>query len=317
MWDGNVPVHEWVEVDPAVEDPAAQQEAVAWDVGLFDRKHLLSKRSAQGPPPPEEAGTSNAPITWVFEPESFAPLAKLTATERFGIVTDHLGTPAAMLDEQGGTAWSAAINVYGELRNVVGEKAACPFRWPGQYEDEETGLYYNRFRYYDPDAGAYASQDPIGLVGSLRPHGYVHNPLMLVDSLGLSSGPPCGTIATAGTDIATPYGPAVQGSSPAALAARGKVSSGATLWRIGTLGKSQAGEAQFWALEHPSTPGFAARYGIPPANVAKADFIESATLKPGTSFVTRIAPPVGTNPGGGVEVVVPSGGVSLGGFSTM
>jgi len=186
MWDGNVPVHEWVEVAPAVEDPASQQEAVAWDVGLFDRKHLLSKRSAQGPPPPETSGTSNAPITWVFEPESFAPLAKLTATERFGIVTDHLGTPTAMLDEQGGTAWSADIGVYGELRNVVGEKQACPFRWPGQYEDEETGLYYNRFRYYDPDAGAYIARDPIRLAGGLRPHAYVRDPQFWSDPFGWS-----------------------------------------------------------------------------------------------------------------------------------
>jgi RHS repeat-associated protein len=156
-------------------------------VGLFDRKHLLSKRSAQGPPPPEEAGTSNAPITWVFEPESFAPLAKLTATERFGIVTDHLGTPTAMLDEQGGTAWSADIGVYGELRNVIGEKQACPFRWPGQYEDEETGLYYNRFRYYDPEAGVFVSQDPIGLMGGHNPHRYVRDPLSYRDPLGLAS----------------------------------------------------------------------------------------------------------------------------------
>jgi RHS repeat-associated protein len=184
-------------VDPAVEDPSSQQEAVAWDVGLFDRKHLLSKRSAQGPPPPEESGTANAPITWVFEPESFAPLAKLTATERFGIVTDHLGTPSAMLDELGATAWSADIGVYGDLRNVVGEKQACPFRWPGQYEDEETGLYYNRFRYYDPDAGEYVSQDPIGLRAGLQFASYARDPLALVDPLGLSCVPPDPEVADA------------------------------------------------------------------------------------------------------------------------
>ena len=199
MWDGNVPVHEWVEVDPAVEDPAAQQEAVAWDVGLFDRKHLLSERSAQGPPLSDPlshwerarvrenpTGTANAPITWVFEPESFAPLAKLTTTERFGIVTDHLGTPTAMLDEQGKHVWGADIGVYGDLRNVVGEKAACPFRWPGQYEDEETGLYYNRFRYYDPEAGGYVSQDPIRLMGGLGLHRYVADSLSNTDPFGLS-----------------------------------------------------------------------------------------------------------------------------------
>lgn len=51
---------------------------------------------------------------------------------------------------------------------------------------------------------------------------------------------------------------------------------GATLYRIGTLGKSQAGEAQFWSLENPANPGYAGRYGIPPENVANADFIETA-----------------------------------------
>ena len=45
----------------------------------------------------------------------------------------------------------------------------------GQYEDEETGLYYNRFRYYDPSTGAYISQDPIGLAGGSRLYGYVHD----------------------------------------------------------------------------------------------------------------------------------------------
>jgi RHS repeat-associated protein len=131
-------------------------------------------------------GTANAPITWVFEPESFAPLAKLTTTERFGIVTDHLGTPTAMLDEQGKHVWGADIGVYGDLRNVVGEKAACPFRWPGQYEDEETGLYYNRFRYYDPEAGGYVSQDPIRLMGGLGLHRYVADSLSNTDPFGLS-----------------------------------------------------------------------------------------------------------------------------------
>jgi hypothetical protein len=82
------------------------------------------------------------------------------------------------------------------------------------------------------------------------------------------------------------------------------------------MGKSQAGEAQFWALEDPNSPGYASRYGIPPENVSNADFIETGTLKPGTDFVTRAAPPVGTNPGGGIEVVTPPNGVQLDYFGT-
>ncbi len=116
--------------------------------------------------------------------------------------------------------------------------------------------------------------------------------------------------------VATPYGDALQSVDAAALVARTQVEQGATLYRIGTLGKSQAAEAQFWSLENPATPGYAARYGIPPENVLKADFIETATLKPGVKFITRPAPAVGTNPGGGIEVVVPPGGVSMKLFRT-
>lgn len=82
------------------------------------------------------------------------------------------------------------------------------------------------------------------------------------------------------------------------------------------MGMSNAADAQFWSLEHPSTPGFAQRYGIPEGNVQHADFIESAVVPPGTPFVTRHAPGVGSHAGGGIEVVVPEGSVRLCGVST-
>ncbi|MGX2951562.1 RHS repeat domain-containing protein, partial [Ursidibacter sp. B-7004-1] len=56
----------------------------------------------------------------------------------------------------------------------------------GQYFDEESGLVYNRFRYYDPNSGNYISSDPIGLSGGERPFGYVGNPLDWVDLFGLA-----------------------------------------------------------------------------------------------------------------------------------
>ena len=61
-----------------------------------------------------------------------------------------------------------------------------PFRYQGQYEDEETGLYYNRFRYYDPNTGGYISHDPIGLAGNNPTlYWYVSDTNMWVDILGL------------------------------------------------------------------------------------------------------------------------------------
>jgi RHS repeat-associated protein len=62
----------------------------------------------------------------------------------------------------------------------------CPWRFQGQYEDAETGLYYNRFRYYSPDEGIYISKDPIGLNGGINLYTYVHDPNYWIDSLGLN-----------------------------------------------------------------------------------------------------------------------------------
>ncbi|WP_158978799.1 RHS repeat-associated core domain-containing protein [Cellulophaga sp. L1A9] len=65
--------------------------------------------------------------------------------------------------------------------------ADCPFRYQGQYEDVETGLYYNRFRYYSPDEGVYISQDPIGLAGGMpNLYSYVHDSNAWVDPFGLA-----------------------------------------------------------------------------------------------------------------------------------
>ena len=202
IWDGNVPLHEWVEraADAVDQDftPARQEDAVA--VGEKHLKALLTGRPANGPPQSEASATSLAkaksegsiesPVTWLFEPESFAPLAKLVDGEKFGIVTDHLGTPRAMFDGTGAEVWGADIDAYGDLRNLRGERQACPFRWPGQYEDEETGLYYNRFRCYDPLSGEYTSQDPIKLRGGAAFYAYPRDPLSATDPLGLTE---CGS----------------------------------------------------------------------------------------------------------------------------
>jgi RHS repeat-associated protein len=98
-----------------------------------------------------------------------------------------------MFDAHGEEVWAAEIDTYGQLRDVRGARRACPFRFPGQYEDAETGLYYNRFRYYDPEVGGYVSQDPIGLRGGLEPFAYVADPTRAMDPVGLSSCAPTGS----------------------------------------------------------------------------------------------------------------------------
>jgi len=180
VWDGDVPLHEWVEGDlaPALA-PATGRPA---DDLNQQREARLSEFLRRGPP---ERGTAQAPITWLFEPESFTPLARLSATGQAGIVTD-LNAPVAMLAEDGTVAWAGELSTWGELELRAGARWDCPFRWSGQYEDAETGLYYNRFRYYDPEFGQYISQDPIGTSGGLELYGYVPDPTAWIDSFGLS-----------------------------------------------------------------------------------------------------------------------------------
>ena len=82
----------------------------------------------------------------------------------------------------------------------------CDLRYQGQIFDAETGLYYNRHRYYDPAIGQYLSPDPIGMAGGTRPQAYVHNPEEWVDPLGLAGDPAKSThIAYQGTKGGKPY----------------------------------------------------------------------------------------------------------------
>ena len=135
---------------------------------------------------------------WVYEPGSFRPLAQAAGEDLHYIVTDHIGTPRELFSEDGARVdWRAEWSLWGDLaelkRKAANDDAApvdCPIRFQGQWYDAESGLHYNRFRYYDADAMQYLSPDPIGLAGGVRPQGYVGNPNGWVDPLGLKVDPP-------------------------------------------------------------------------------------------------------------------------------
>ncbi len=104
---------------------------------------------------------------------------------------DHLGTPQELTDCEGKIAWSAQYKAWGQAKEAISAAAhrariLNPIRFQGQYFDEETGLHYNRYRYYDPDTARYLTQDPIGLAGGFNLYRYVGNPVNLIDPLGLS-----------------------------------------------------------------------------------------------------------------------------------
>ena len=97
----------------------------------------------------------------------------------------HLGQPLKLFDKAGKITWAARSQAFGQTTVFVNE-TENNLRFPGQYEDGETGLYYNFHRYYDPATGRYLRSDPAGLSGGLNPYLYVSSsPLELIDPLGL------------------------------------------------------------------------------------------------------------------------------------
>ena len=125
-------------------------------------------------------------VTWVYEEGSYVPVAKLQNGERYTIISDYMGRPVEAYNSYGNVVWQADYDIYGDLRNIKGIRDFIPFRQLGQYEDDETRLYYNRFRYYDPRIGNYISQDPIRLAGNNPTlYGYVGDCNKWFDLFGL------------------------------------------------------------------------------------------------------------------------------------
>ncbi|MGN6353822.1 MAG: RHS repeat-associated core domain-containing protein [Parafilimonas sp.] len=166
VWDGNTPLHEW-------KYAAKERPKIA-----IDEYGEVSKNKTE---PVDNL------ITWIFDEGTFKPAAKIENGKQQSIITDYLGTPVEMYGSDGKQTWSVEYDIYGKIRKqYIGGLTDCPFRYQGQYEDEETGLYYNRFRYYDGNDGRYVSQDPIRLSGGLNFYNYVQDPGIYIDGFGLT-----------------------------------------------------------------------------------------------------------------------------------
>ncbi|MFO1369575.1 MAG: RHS repeat-associated core domain-containing protein [Marinagarivorans sp.] len=124
--------------------------------------------------------------TYIFEPESFRPLAVAQNDSIYHYHLDHLGTPKELTNEQGKIVWQARYKTYGSLALKEVDEFENNLRFQGQYYDLETGLHYNRHRYYDPSIGQFISQDPIGLLGGVNNYQYAPNPTEWVDPFGLT-----------------------------------------------------------------------------------------------------------------------------------
>lgn len=153
VWNGDVILHEWVEGELLPAPARASAIAAKRDEPLNE----VLRRGASG------RGEESSPITWLFDAETFSPAARLDRDGPSPIFVDNLGTPISALSPP------------------------SQFRYAGQYDDKETGLWFNLHRYYDPSTGQYISPDPIGISGGLRLLNYVLDPTLQTDPLGLST----------------------------------------------------------------------------------------------------------------------------------
>ena len=167
VWDGDVLVHEIRTAAQQRGDPVVEERTYLFEDGRFVPVAHSTVRRADSAP-----GTGEAPAKW------------------FHYVNDPVGEPARLIGEDGGVACVYKRGAWGALIANEGATADTPIRLQGQYLDEETGLAYNRFRYFDPEVGGFVSYDPLGLAAGTNSYAFAPNTYSWTDPLGLINAPP-------------------------------------------------------------------------------------------------------------------------------
>lgn len=170
----------------------------AWDgTTLAEERNSVSNLNGK---PRSEDGK-----VWNHEPGTYRPVTQTqrklrdapqewTDEQFYAVITDLVGSPAELVSPSDGIVWRSTASIWGnDIVDRSVKEAPCPLRFPGQYRDSETGLDYNYRRYYDPQTARFVSSDPLGLTSDLDPYGYVQNPLLRIDPLGLISNEDCET----------------------------------------------------------------------------------------------------------------------------
>ena len=153
---------------------------------VWDGSHLLQEIQPDGR------------YTYIYtDPDSYEPLAQVhdwttedgeNRQQTHYFHCDQIGIPREMTDKDGNLLWFGNYTGWGRLKEEtkVTDSAYQPFRLQNQYADRETGLHYNFFRYYEPDAGRFVNQDPIGLWSGENFYQFAPNNHIWIDPLGVS-----------------------------------------------------------------------------------------------------------------------------------
>jgi RHS repeat-associated protein len=172
-----------------------------WDSDVL--VHEIKKSAREGGDPVVEERT------YCFEDSSFEPAAHREGSNWLAYMNDPAGAPDRLIAADGSVAAEIERAPWGRGKAAPGNRASTPIGLQGQYEDAETGLAYNRFRYYDPDAARFIAPDPLGLQGGVHPYKYASNVQSWVDPLGLVPGAPVllgQTMSTRVTPTAAAHG---------------------------------------------------------------------------------------------------------------
>ncbi|MGF6153576.1 RHS repeat-associated core domain-containing protein [Pseudomonas fluorescens] len=263
--------------------------------------------------------------SYLYEPGSFRPLAMLDGKGPrkacpFYYQLDHLGTPQELTDYSGEIVWSATYKAYGKLASLKHfgeEQLEQPLRFQGQYFDAESGLHYNRHRYYNPDIGRYLTPDPSKLAGGLNGYQYTPNPTGWVDPLGLNDCPGAGKCKKPGEA----ENPAVDEGDPAFPSRQpqnGYLFRGDSRepWEIFDDGFQPLGDSidlYLHAMDNRSPPSFFVSTTKIPKEAVK--FATGYGLEPGFIYVLKKVPGIDVNKKLGLmsphrkesEVAIPGG----------
>lgn len=293
----------------------AQQSTISTTTFYWNGDVLLGEIN-EGVSNTSSDGSTKPSRTYLFEPLSFKPLALVQHGQVYHYHTDHIGTPREITNDRAEVVWSRTFKTYGALALVHVNEVDNPLRFQGQYYDEETGLHYNRHRYYDPNCGQFTTQDPIGLLGGMNVYQYAPNPMTWVDPWGLSCKDGGGVSGKYGPHEEGPLGDPNDPRSKASTFRSGtyteKVSDGnVTVYR--DHGGKASADGRFWTPEPSAGPlqsqldsAVLPEWGNTFENQSKM------TLPEGTVYYEGPAAPqtgtVGMRPqlmGGGIQIYVP------------